>query len=235
MKKIILNSLSTVVIGFALTLPVVAQSTTPVTTGTLHDLRKDVRQDRRETRQDVKTIKQTTKNKLAAIIAGQVSATNGTTLIVTKDGKTYTVNTDGTTLFKRHFWGKSSLSEISVGDTVNVHGKFTDDAQTTILAKLVRDVSIQKRFGVFFGDILSISGNSIVIKSINRGNQTVTVSSTTKIVNRREQTIAQTDLQVGHRVRVRGMWDKASKTITEVSHIKDFSLPVQSVSSSPTP
>lgn len=161
----------------------------------------------------------------AAIINGTLSGKNGTTLTVTKDGKTYTVLTDDKTQLRRRFWGKATLDEMQTGDTVNVHGKWTDDAKTTIQATLVRDLSIQKRFGVFFGTVTSLTSNGWVMQTIKRGSQTVTVSPSTRFVNRRGEVINQSDIAVGHRVRVRGLWDSKANTIGEVTHVKDFSLP----------
>jgi len=161
----------------------------------------------------------------AAIINGTISAKAGTTLTVTKDGKTYTVQTDSKTQFRRRFWGKGSLDELQVGHLVNVHGKWTDDSQTTIAARLIRDLSIQKRYGVFFGTVTAVSSNGWVMETIRRENQTVTVSTSTRFVNRRGESISQSDIAVGHKVRVRGLWDRQANTVTEVTHVKDFSLP----------
>ena len=164
----------------------------------------------------------------AAIGTGSVTAISGTTLTVLgRDGGTYTVLTDGKTQFRRRFWGKGSLAEIQAKDVVSVIGKWTDDTHTTIQATLVRDLSIQKFMGVFFGTVQSITGSGWVMATINRGNQTVTVTSTTKLTDRRGQPLTQTDIVVGHRVRVRGVWDRKSNTITEVTGVKDFSLPAQ--------
>ncbi len=192
------------------------------------DLR-ELRSDRRDIRQDQKDVKQDLKNKGIGIhiAAGDLTAINGTTLTVSKDGKTYSVNTDSKTQFRRHFWGKSSLSEFSVGDKVNVIGRFTDDAKTTIQAVLVRDISIQKRNGVFFGAVATISGNTIVLNSKHRGVQTVTVSSSTKFVNRKGEAISLSDIKAGDQIRVKGVWDKTANTITEVLTVKDFSLPAK--------
>ncbi|NCO89240.1 hypothetical protein AUK04_02800 [Candidatus Roizmanbacteria bacterium CG2_30_33_16] len=46
-----------------------------------------------------------------------------------------------------------------------------------------------------------------------------------KIINRTEGIISLADLQVGHRVRVKGLWDRTLKTVSEVSQVKDFNLP----------
>lgn len=165
----------------------------------------------------------------AAIGTGKVTAINGAALTVEKDGKSYTVTTTDKTQFRRRFWGKGSLSEIAVGHTVNVIGKWTDDAKTTVEARLVRDVSIQKRHGVFFGKVESLTSDGWVMTTISdkRENQTVKVSSSTKFVNRKEEAITQADVKVGQRVRVRGLWDRLNNTVTEVTHVKDFDLPAK--------
>lgn len=165
----------------------------------------------------------------AAIGSGTISAISGTTLTITREGKIYTVLTDDKTQFRRRFWGKSSLSEMQIGDMVNVIGLWTDDAKTTIQARLVRDLSIQKRLGVFFGVVQSLTSTGWTMQT-KRGLETVTISSGTKLVDRRGQVITQGDIKVGHRVRVRGLWDTKNSTLTEVTELKDYSLPVK-----PTP
>lgn len=170
----------------------------------------------------------------ATLANAQLTAKNGSVLTVSKDGKTYTINTDTHTQLRRHFWGQATLDEIAVNDQLNIFGKWTDDAKTTILATLIRDTNIQKKNAVFIGTITAISGNTWTINTVARGTQTVTVSSTVKYQNRKEQTISQTDVLVGHRIRIRGMWDNQANTITEVTHVKDFSLPIIPVPS-PTP
>lgn len=161
----------------------------------------------------------------AAIGSGIVKSKDGSTLVVTsKDGVDYTVKTDTNTHFRRRFWGGGNLDEIQVGDTVNVIGRWADDARTTLDAVLIRDISIQKRFGVFFGTVSALTANGWVMATVERGNQTVTVTSSTKFMDRKGNTISQSDVKVGDKVRVRGLWDKTNSTVTEVSAIKDFSI-----------
>lgn len=176
----------------------------------------------------------------AAIANAKVTAVSDTTLTIEKDGSTYTVEFSDKTQFRRRFWGKSALSEYSVGDTVNVIGAWKDEAKTTIEARLIRNLSIQLRFGVFFGEVKSLLTNGWVMatKSDNRADQTVTVSADTKFVNRSGEAISQTDVQVDHRVRVKGLWNREQNTVTGVVQVKDFSLPAQAglpILSSPTP
>lgn len=165
------------------------------------------------------------KDNKAIIINATLTAKNGTTLTVSKENKQYTVLTDSNTKLRRRFWGKAILDEFQVNDNLQIYGTWTDDTKTTIQAKLIRNTSIQKRFGVFFGTVQSLTSNGYVMTTIVRGNQTVTVGSTTKFVNRREQTITQSDIIVEHKVRVKGLWDNKNNTITEVTQVKDFSLP----------
>ena len=158
----------------------------------------------------------------------KITAKTDATLTVEKDGKSYAVVFDDKTQLRRRFWGKSSLSEFSIGNIVNVVGRWTDDSKTTINAKVLRNISIQKRFGVFFGEVKSLltSGWVMSTKSENRADQTVTVSSSTTLKNRKGETIVQSDIKVGDKVRVHGLWDRSANTVTEVKEVKDFNLPI---------
>ena len=158
---------------------------------------------------------------------GEVAAISGTTLTVTKDGVTYTVSTDANTIFRRRFGGKSQLSEISLNEMVNVLGKWQNEKKTQILATHIRDLSIQKRHATFFGTVGTKTDTTLVLTTVNRGEQTVTISSSTKLVNMKMEEITMSDIQVGHRIRVKGIWDITNKVVSEVTQIKDFSIPVK--------
>jgi hypothetical protein len=206
-------------LGVGFLIPVAVHAENSTISGTpKQNMRETVKQKVEEKIQNI--------NRNAVIISGKLTAKNGNSLTISKESKTYTILVDSKTQLLRRFWGKATLDEIQVNDTLNVYGKWTDDAKTTIQARMIRDASIQKRFGVFIGTVKSTSSTGWVITT-HRGDQTVTVDTQTKIVNRKEQTIAQSDIVVGHRVRVRGLWDMVNKTITEVTQVKDFTLPVQ--------
>lgn len=156
---------------------------------------------------------------------GTVTAVSGATLTVTKDSTTYTVSTDSNTIFRRRFGGKSSIDEISVNNTVNVLGKWQNEEKTQILATHIRDLSIQKRHATFFGTVKTKTETSLVLTTVNRGEQTVTIGTSTKLVNRKMEEIKMEDIQIGHKIRVKGIWDLTNKTISEVTQIKDFTIP----------
>ncbi len=161
-----------------------------------------------------------------AVLTAKSGNTAPATLTVNKEGKTFTVNVSETTILRRRFGGKGNLSEFQINDNLAIVGKWSDEAQTAIDAKLIRNESIQKRLAVFIGKVRTISESTLVIDSVARGAQTVTVSPAARLVSRKETAIALTDIKVGHIIRVKGVWDRQANTVIEVSHVKDYSLPV---------
>ena len=162
----------------------------------------------------------------AAVRTGKVVAIDGETLTVVEDEKTFTVLTDTNTKFRRKFWGTSSLNEISINDLVSIVGRWQNEERTQIKATMVRNISVQKRYGVFFGVVTSVTESGFVIQSAQRGNLTVSVLGTTNIVNRVMSVIILSDIEVGHRVRVKGTWNNINSTISDTVQVKDFSIPV---------
>lgn len=204
----------------------------------LQDKRKEATQERKQDKRDfLQDLKQKIKGKFAKAVSGEVTAISGTTLTIkTKNGTAITVLTDANTKFVRNYWGSVSLGDIKVGHRITVFGRFTDDSKTSIQARLIRDQSLQKRHGVMFGEVTSKTDGSMVVRTQNRGDQTVVFDSNTKFINRRNQAITQADIQVGHRVRIKGLWDKTTKTLTQVREVKDFSIPQQpKPTKTPTP
>ncbi len=148
-----------------------------------------------------------------------------TTIKVNKEGKgEITLNLTDKTQLLRKYGGKSSLAELRVGDLITARGTWQDSDKAILNARVVKDLSVQKRKGTFWGKIKSTGGNSFVLDTVTRGDLTVTIASGTKIVDRRERPLTLTDLLVAHRVRVSGVWDTQAKTLTEVTVIKDWSL-----------
>lgn len=204
---------------------------------------KDKLREKVEVRTDaVKAKVEQLKNSRAELKNVKVTAKTTTTLTVEHEGKNVTVNLSDNTHLKRKFGGNSDVEEFSVGNTVNIVGKWTDDTKTAVNAVLIRNESIQKRNGVFFGTVKSLTSGGFVLTTLKREDQTVTLGSA-KLVNRKGEAITDSDIKVGDKVRVRGLWDSSLKTITEVKEVKNLSLPPFSRSSnakespvtSPTP
>src|SRR5262249_55510711 len=128
----------------------------------------------------------------------------------------------------RRFGAASSVSEFSVGDMVAVQGTWTDSSKTAVTAKIIRDVSIQKRHDVFSGKVTSVSDTGFEVQTMKRATQTVTVNANTKFYGRtKKATMTLSNIQVGDRVTVRGLWDRTLKTITEVDYVRDASFPAK--------
>lgn len=162
---------------------------------------------------------------LTGKIVGTVTANDGSTLTVKNESKILTVTTDTSTKCERHYFGTCAISEIAINDKVQVFGNYSDATKTTLQATLIRDVSIMKKYGAFIGNVVSKTDSSFIIESKERGQQTILVTTTTKFVQRNEKPSTFAALQVGNRVRVKGVWDKVNKTVSLVTQVKNYSLP----------
>lgn len=142
-------------------------------------------------------------------------------------GKNITVNVTPDTKLRRRFGTSAALSEFSVGDNLFIVGKWTDQTKNTLNAKNIRDLSIQKIKGTFFGSVQSIdtAQNKLVVSTAHRGNQTVSLTSATKIQNRKGEVMGLMDIQPGDKVRVHGLWDRTLNTVQQTEQLKDFSFP----------
>jgi hypothetical protein len=147
-----------------------------------------------------------------------------------KENRLYIVKITDKTRLIRRWGGKSNLDEFAVGDEVNVIGKWSDEQKTTIEAISIRNLSIRKRFGAFFGTLTEKQDNYFVIATINRGNQKVYFSNTTKFLDHKKNPINYSDLKIGDRLKVKGVWDKVLNEIKETQEIRVFPRVVQ-----PTP
>lgn len=211
-------------------MPVFAQSETPSTAPTKVETRKQKVVDK------LKDFREN--HGRAAVGSCKLEKVDGSILTCTRETKTYTIDASEAGL-RRKFGGKASTDELQVGDTLNVIGKFTDTDKTLVKAKLIRDVSIQKRKGAFVGTVKSITGGEFVMGTVsgNRPDQTVTVATSAKLVGKTGKAITVADIKVGDRVMVRGLWDTKANTITEVVAIHDFGQKTvkPSVTIAPTP
>lgn len=179
---------------------------------------------RQEIRQEIKILKETLRGKTVRLGRATITAIGSSSITVTSNSKTYTVNITSTTNLRRHYFGRATLTEFSVNDLVDIVGLYTDDTGTTVNARLIRNVSIMKRRGVFFGTVSAKTDTTITLASKERGIQTVTVSSNTRYLNQKGTATTIATINIGDTIRVNGLWDKANNTITEITTIKDFSL-----------
>ncbi|HCM82593.1 MAG: hypothetical protein UW37_C0014G0025 [Candidatus Gottesmanbacteria bacterium GW2011_GWA2_44_17] len=220
-------------VGIALSIGIALFITIPVYAVALpvQQVRKQIQEERKEIIQEriatLSGVNAWVRTRAALIKATVLGKGTNSFTVKGDNGKEYTVAFDGSTQWRRKFWGKSDFAEMSVNDVLNIHGKWTSEEMTEIQARLIRNISIQKRYGVFFGTVKSLSSGGWVMSTIKRHDQTVAVSGSTRFINRTGAWITQGAVLVGHRVRVRGLWDSINSTITEVTEVKDFDLPAR--------
>ncbi|MBI5356634.1 hypothetical protein HZB78_03400 [Candidatus Collierbacteria bacterium] len=175
-----------------------------------------------------KHIVKTIIGKRSIVRGGIVTAKNDSSLTVSKDDKSYDVEIDSDTKLMRRFGGESSLSELNVNDKVNVSGTWDSDDKTKVKAKLIRNLSVMKRNAVLSGTVQEVSDNGFKLETAKRGTEEVSVSSDTNFINQKGEGISKSDVQTGHKIRVKGVWNKENHKEDEVSQVKDFSLPEKS-------
>jgi hypothetical protein len=155
------------------------------------------------------------------------------TVKVKHEGGEVTLKVTDKTKILRRIGGKASLSELKIGDIVSGRGVWEDDARAILDTRVLRDLSVEKRQGTFWGLVKSLGNDSLVFEVKNKGEIKVYVGSSTKIVDRQGKEIRFSDLKVNHRIRVTGLWDNSLKQVEAVKLIKDWST--GAIVQSPTP
>jgi len=151
------------------------------------------------------------------LVNATITEINGKIINVTKDSTTYTVDATNARIVRK-FDAKADFSEVLTGDIINVWGTLDG---TTVTARKIKDLSIQKAHGVFSGTIKSIdsTAKTFVLQSNKRGDQTAHVTDSTRI-KQKGQTKAFADLQVGNNIQVKGTWNKTHNKIYNVNWVK---------------
>lgn len=190
------------------------------TRAVLREQRKELIQEKKDlvkekTTNVLERVKNVVKEKIKRQIKGTLVAIVGNTLTVQKDQTNFTVTTTDKTELKRRFGATSSLSEFSPNDELLIIGnrkKNTDGtfSSSEIEASYIRNMSIQRRFAVFNGTVVSVSTNSLVLQTKSRGIQTVYVYITTQY-KEKNTSISFNDIQVDDNLIVKGeLWDRVN-------------------------
>ncbi len=157
-------------------------------------------------RQDVKKVS----TDVQVSLMGKVTALSGTTITVLgNNGSSYAIDASAAKLVRR-YGGTMTVSDIQFNDQIFVQGTLVG---TSIKAKSIEDFSLQVRNGTFSGTVQSVSGNSFVLKSQNRGTQTVLTSASTKFL-KNGSAASLVDVVVGATVSVEGIWNNTNSNIT---------------------
>ena len=146
-----------------------------------------------------------------------------------------TVKIDNKTKVVRRFNGKSSLDELTVGDTMQIVGRLNDDG--TVSARVVKDDSIQLSHRVYHGTIASLDATaqsfSMTLMSSSSVAFMVRTSATTKFRVPGVTSTSFANLQVGNKVWVRGFVNTRTKTID--ANVVKVKLPEVAPVPAPTP
>ncbi|TSC70087.1 MAG: hypothetical protein CEO12_584 [Parcubacteria group bacterium Gr01-1014_46] len=176
------------------------------------------------------------------------SAFSGSEVHITKDGLATITDTKvmqiaGGTFFTRMYWGDSyvrltiktnsntkffrgtgeptTLSEISVGDMLDVSGELGGSDVLTLTAVSVKNSSVQKKQTVFSGKVQSIDLNSksFVLDDKKVGSVTVVATSTTRFI-KGNRTLDLAHIVVGDFItKVAGDYNITTKTVVADSVI----------------
>jgi len=114
----------------------------------------------------------------------------------------YAVTVDAQTVLLDKNRTALTLSNLKVGDTLNVYGETSDNGQT-LNADIVRDLSIPPSASNYSGKITQVNADGSFVIQTDDG-QTITVQGA---------------IQTGAAVTVRGVLDSSSNTLTEVAGI----------------
>lgn len=187
------------------------------------ELKKEMVQENKEvvkekTRNILEQAKDVIREKIKKQIKGKLTVIVGNILTIQNNQTTFTVTTTDKTELKRRFGAASALSEFKPNDQLLVIGnrkRNTDGtlSSTDIEASYIRNMSIQRRFAVFNGEVKSITGNTITLQTKSRGLQTVNVSSATQYMEK-NVSITLSNLAVGDNLIVKGeLWDRVNDII----------------------
>jgi hypothetical protein len=154
------------------------------------------------------------KNEKKLSLTGKATAISGTTVTLAgNNGTTYTVDAS-TARLTRRFGATMVVGDIQINDQLLVKSVAMDTSTSTaIKAASIQDMSLQAHNGSFSGTVQSVSGNSFVLQSQNRGLQTILTNSTTKIT-KGSAAATLSDLIVGATIKVDGVWDNTNSNVT---------------------
>jgi hypothetical protein len=150
----------------------------------------------------------------ASTLTGTVNAISGTTITLSTSKGSISIDASNAKLVRR-FGAAMLITDAQVGDQLVVRGILSTDA-TSLVASMVRDMSLQARNGTFSGKIVSVGSNSFMLQSNVRGGQTINITSST-VIKRNGQAAQFSDLAAGQSVRVSGVWDRTNSNVTATS------------------
>ncbi len=140
-------------------------------------------------------------------VVGTVSSLSGTDIVLKVGEGSFKIRTNAETKIVPRSGAAIALEDIRVGDRLLVQG--TVQAETDILANRIQDETIRVERLTLAGTIASVAadGKSLVVKTKNRGEQTVLLNEKTKILKNGDEATS-ASLTVGAEVTVHSVWNR---------------------------
>jgi len=114
--------------------------------------------------------------------------------------KKYVVHVDVNTIILDRSRGKLSLSDLQIGDALNIYGNTTDNGQN-ISADILRDISVPPAPSTFKGSVTQVNADGSFVITADSG-QVITV---------------QNPIKTGVMVQLTGLLDRLSNVLTQIS------------------
>lgn len=131
------------------------------------------------------------------------------------DGTIYTVNTVGAT-FSAHKGMTFVFSDIQVNDKIFVSGALTG---STVSATKIFDISLPNHKGKVKGAVTAINGNTFTVTT--KDNRIITVNTDgSTVVKQNGLVVALSNILVGSKVMIRGIWNSTTLDTLVASMIK---------------
>ncbi len=147
-----------------------------------------------------------------AALSGTLKSIGTNSLVLSSWGGDWTITWTASTSLLRKFEGHGSLTELMVGDNMQVKGKVNTNSPWTIDARMVQDNSIQTRSASFSGTISNLNGNTFTLTTKKRGALQVMVNADAKI-RVGDATGSLADLANGMMVSASGVWNTSHSTL----------------------
>ncbi len=126
----------------------------------------------------------------------------------------WTITSDANTKLIRRYGGASAMNEITVGDYISFQGSLVTGTASpmTVLAKTIKNWSVQKKNATFEGTVSSVSGSTFVMSTKKDGNITVTTTGTTQFM-KNSATATLADVTVNSKVVTTGLYNNLTHTL----------------------
>ncbi len=159
-------------------------------------------------------------------LTGRVISLSGTMIkLLAANGGNFDIDTSGAKI-NRRYGAVMPVTDIQVNDTLEVKGERDNATSTLIHAKHIQDLSLQARNGDFRGTVLSLTGTTFVLQSVNRGMQTVLTNEHT-LIKMDGTSSSFSNITIGASVKVIGAWNRTNNNVTAKEiHVNQYPVAI---------